>query len=101
MLKNPAYCGERSLRETGGLVASLLNVAHWLRFRWSLLGRPSRFGLARLATAGVFRSLLVVLIAGRARADPLSHRVVSYEIGTGGGGGGGRLPGIVLGPPPG
>ena len=61
MLKNPAYCGERSLRETGGLVASLLNVAHWLRFRCSLLGRPSRFGLTRLATAGFFSSLLVVV----------------------------------------
>jgi hypothetical protein len=58
MLKDPANCGERSLRETGGLVASLLNVALSLRFRCSLLGRPSRFGLDRLATAGFFSSLL-------------------------------------------
>src|SRR5512139_3041087 len=57
-LKNPAYCGERSLRDTGGLVAPLLNVAPRLRFRCSLLGRPSRFALTRLATAGFFSTLL-------------------------------------------
>src|SRR3989442_8064318 len=75
MLKNPAYCGERSLRETGGLVASLLNVAHWLRFRCSLLGRPSRFGLARLATAGVFNSPLGARPRNRRkRGEPMGER---------------------------
>jgi len=58
VLRNPAYCGARPLRERGGLVAPLLNVAPELRFRRSLLGRPSHFGLVRLATAGFFSSLL-------------------------------------------
>jgi hypothetical protein len=58
VLKNPTYCRERALRETGGLVTALLNVAPGLRFRGSLLTRPSHFSLVRLATAGFFSALL-------------------------------------------
>src|SRR5262249_27679347 len=41
----------------------------------------------------------LVLLCGRAGADPFADRVVAYQIGTGGGAGQDEMPGVVLGPP--
>src|SRR5262249_61109912 len=51
----------------------------------------------RVVARGVLAGL--VLLCGRAGADPFADRVVAYQIGTGGGAGQDEMPGVVLGPP--
>src|SRR5262245_23755595 len=51
----------------------------------------------RVVALGVLAG--VVLLCGRAGAEPFADRVVAYQIGAGGGAGQDEMPGVVLGPP--